>query len=98
MENTKEENNDAPDVKPEDNHINLKVKSANGAEIFFKIKRTTPLKKLMDAYCQRQGLQQGSVRFLFDGQRVKDDATPISLDMDNDDAIDVVLQQTGGSF
>ena len=29
-------------------HINLKVKSQDGNEIFFKIKRTTQLKKLMD--------------------------------------------------
>ena len=36
-----------------DIHINIKVKSQDGTEIFFKIKRTTQLKKLMDAYCQR---------------------------------------------
>ena len=37
-------------------HINIKVKAQDGTEIFFKIKRTTQLKKLMDAYCTRQGL------------------------------------------
>ena len=37
-------------------HINIKVKAQDGTEIFFKIKRSTQLKKLMDAYCQRQGL------------------------------------------
>ena len=34
-------------------HITLKVKSQDGNEIFFKIKRATQLKKLMDAYCAR---------------------------------------------
>ncbi len=29
----------------------------------------TPLKKLMEAYCQRQSLQLDQIRFLFDGQR-----------------------------
>ena len=34
-----------------DVHINIKVKAQDGTEIYFKIKRTTNLKKLMDAYC-----------------------------------------------
>jgi hypothetical protein len=36
--------------------LNLKVKSQDGEEVFFKIKSTTQLKKLMDAYCQRQSV------------------------------------------
>lgn len=36
--------------------LNLKVKSQDGEEVFFKIKNTTQLKKLMDAYCQRQSV------------------------------------------
>jgi len=27
---------------------------ADGAEVYFKIKRSTPLRKLMDAYCKKQ--------------------------------------------
>ena len=57
-------------------HINIKVKSQDGSEIFFKIKKTTQLKKLMDAYSQRQGLAANSCRFIFDGERVKDTDTP----------------------
>lgn len=47
--------------------LNLKVKSQvlsallqDGEEVFFKIKSTTQLKKLMDAYCQRQNVLQPS--------------------------------------
>jgi small ubiquitin-related modifier len=36
--------------------LNLKVKSQDGEEVFFKIKSSTQLKKLMDAYCQRQSV------------------------------------------
>jgi small ubiquitin-related modifier len=36
--------------------LNLKVKSQDGEEVFFKIKNSTQLKKLMDAYCQRQSV------------------------------------------
>lgn len=56
-------------------HLNIKV-TDNNNEVFFKIKRSTPLKKLMDAFCDRQGKQMSTVRFLFDGARVRPDDTP----------------------
>lgn len=77
-------------------HLTLKVKSTDGNEIFFKIKRTTVLKKLMDAYCARQGVNASTVRFLFDGDRIQDSATPADLRMDDGDTIDAMVEQTGG--
>lgn len=44
------------DAAPSAEQLNLKVKSQDGEEVFFKIKSTTQLKKLMDAYCQRQSV------------------------------------------
>uniref|UniRef100_A0A9J8CJ72 Rad60/SUMO-like domain-containing protein n=2 Tax=Cyprinus carpio TaxID=7962 RepID=A0A9J8CJ72_CYPCA len=42
-------------VKTENNdHINLKVAGQDGSVVQFKIKRHTPLSKLMKAYCERQ--------------------------------------------
>lgn len=42
-------------VKTEGNeHINLKVAGQDGSVVQFKIKRHTPLSKLMKAYCDRQ--------------------------------------------
>lgn len=56
-------------------HLNIKV-TDNNNEVFFKIKRSTQLKKLMDAFCDRQGKQMATVRFLFDGTRVRPEDTP----------------------
>lgn len=56
-------------------HLNIKV-TDNNNEVFFKIKRTTQLKKLMDAFCERQGKQMSTVRFLFDGTRVNAQDSP----------------------
>lgn len=56
-------------------HLNIKV-TDNNNEVFFKIKRSTNLKKLMDAFCDRQGKQMSTVRFLFDGTRVRPEYTP----------------------
>ena len=86
--------NGTPDAKAE--HINLKVIDQQGNEIFFKCKRTTALSKLMNAYCQRQGMDMKSVRFLFDGERLQEHQTPAEREMEDNDAIDVMVQQEGG--
>lgn len=56
-------------------HLNIKV-TDNNNEVFFKIKRSTKLQKLMTAFCHRQGKSENSVRFLFEGQRVQPTDTP----------------------
>ncbi|XP_041358351.1 small ubiquitin-related modifier 2-A-like [Gigantopelta aegis] len=87
------------DVKSESNqHINLKVTGQDGSVVHFKIKRSTPLRKLMSAYCERSGISLSAVRFRFDGSPINEDDTPGVLEMENDDSIDVFQQQTGGSF
>jgi hypothetical protein len=62
-------------------HLNIKVTDGNN-EVFFKIKRTTQLKKLMDAFCDRQGKATNSVRFLFDGTRVMGSDSPETVSCD----------------
>jgi hypothetical protein len=64
-----------PEEAPASEHLNIKV-TDNNNEVFFKIKRTTQLKKLMDAFCERQGKAPNSVRFLFDGARVQPTDSP----------------------
>uniref|UniRef100_A0A674EAF0 Rad60/SUMO-like domain-containing protein n=1 Tax=Salmo trutta TaxID=8032 RepID=A0A674EAF0_SALTR len=64
-------------VKTENNdHINLKVAGQDGSVVQFKIKRHTPLSKLMKAYCERQGLTIRQIRFRFDGQPINETDTP----------------------
>ena len=82
--------------KAEDNHINLKVVGNDNTEVHFKIKKTTQLKKLKQAYCDRQGVAMSSLRFLFDGQRITDDMSPKQLEMEEGDVIEVYQEQTGG--
>ncbi|KAK3831338.1 MAG: ubiquitin-related domain-containing protein [Linnemannia elongata] len=92
---------DEVDKKPETGaveHINLKVVGQDQSEVFFKIKRSTQLKKLMEAYCERQGKHVGSVRFLYDGERIQPTNTPNELEMEDGDSIDVMVEQVGGSL
>uniref|UniRef100_A0A4W5L164 Small ubiquitin-related modifier n=2 Tax=Hucho hucho TaxID=62062 RepID=A0A4W5L164_9TELE len=86
-------------VKTENNdHINLKVAGQDGSVVQFKIKRHTPLSKLMKAYCERQGLTIRQIRFRFDGQPINETDTPAQLEMEDEDTIDVFQQQTGGLY
>jgi len=77
-------------------HIQLKVKDQQGSEVQFKIKKATPLRKLMDAYCSRLGLQASQVRFMVDGERIAPDDTAEKLGLEDEDLIDVAMEQTGG--
>lgn len=61
-------------------HLNIKV-TDNNNEVFFKIKRSTKLEKLMNAFCERQGKSMTSVRFLFEGQRVQPTDTPDTVSL-----------------
>ncbi|RZC00291.1 Small ubiquitin-related modifier 2 isoform B [Glycine soja] len=69
--------------KPSDQgaHINLKVKGQDGNEVFFRIKRSTQLKKLMNAYCDRQSVDFNSIAFLFDGRRLRAEQTPDEVNL-----------------
>lgn len=60
-------------------------------EVFFKIKRGTALKKLMETYCERQGKSMTAVRFLVDGERIRPDQSPDDLDMEDGDTIEVMM-------
>eukprot|EP00069_Balaena_mysticetus_P000599 bmy_14690T0 len=75
-------------VKTENNdRINLKVAGQDGSVVQLKIKRHTPLSKLMKAYCERQGLSRRQIRFRFDGQPINETDTPAQLEMEAEDTI-----------
>ncbi|TFK51262.1 ubiquitin-like protein [Heliocybe sulcata] len=86
-----------PKVEDPNAPINIKVVTSSGEEVFFKIKRNTKLSKLQAAYAAKVGKDVGSIRFLYDGQRINEDDTPASLEMEDSDTIDVMVEQVGGS-
>ncbi|GAM17657.1 hypothetical protein SAMD00019534_008320, partial [Acytostelium subglobosum LB1] len=53
-----------------------------------------PLKKLMDAYCERESINPNSIRFLYNG-RIQGDLTPAEYKMRNNDIIDIIIEQQG---
>ena len=77
-------------------HIQLKVKDHQGLLVQFKLKKSTSLCKLMDAYCSRLGLQASQVRFIVNGERIAPDDTAEKLGLEDGDFI-VAMEQTGAA-
>lgn len=72
--------------------ITLMVKVATSkAEVYFKVKMTTLLTRLMKAFCENQGITMDSVRFSFDGEILipADEKSVAQYDMEDGDKIDV---------
>ncbi|KAK0553374.1 SUMO protein smt3 [Tilletia horrida] len=92
-----EQNQDANTKQEAPEQLNIKVKDAEGNEVFFKVKRHTRLSKLRKAYAERMGKQETQIRFVFDGERITDECTPMSLNMEDNDEIDAMVEQVGGS-
>jgi len=76
--------------------ITIRVKDQAGDETFFKIKKTTEMSKVFKAYATRKGVQMTALRFLLDGERIDMSETPKTLELEDQDQIDCVLQQEGG--
>lgn len=55
------------------------------------------MNKVFNTYAQRKGVQPNALRFLLDGERINGDNTPKQLELDDQDQIDCMLEQMGGS-
>ena len=56
--------------------IQVRTIDENGNAILFALKPTTPLQHLMQAYCNRQGMDMKNLRFMYDGKRIEGAQTP----------------------
>eukprot|EP00941_MAST-03F_sp_MAST-3F-sp1_P003905 g3905.t1 len=79
-----------------DGSLTLRVKDQTGEETYFKVKPTTKMGKIFGVYAQRKGIQANALRFLLDGRRISHDDTPKLLELEDQDQIDCVLEQSGG--
>jgi hypothetical protein len=75
--------------------ITIVLRDQTGDRIFFKIKRSTRMKHVFAVYAQRKGIAVGSLRFFLDGDQIDDAQTPIMLELEDNDQIDVMLELGG---
>jgi hypothetical protein len=72
------------------------IRDQLGQKTKFKIRRDLRLGKVFNAYCKRHGVELGLLRFMIDGKRLQDDDTPLKLNINEGDEIEVVQEQIGG--
>ncbi|KAL3799002.1 hypothetical protein HJC23_005141 [Cyclotella cryptica] len=89
-------NNDAKPEGEGSEQLTIRVKDQSGEETFFKVKKTTKMSKIFNAYAARKGVDPTSLRFLLDGDNVDPNQTPKMLELEDQDQIDCVLEQVGG--
>ena len=63
----------------------------------FKVKRSIKFEKIFAAYATKKGTAPEGYKFSRDGEPVMKDDTPESLGLEENDQIDAMVQQTGGS-
>lgn len=76
-------------------HIRLRVISADGAELEFKVREDTQLRKVFQAVCSRQNIAEADCRFFWENGLVQRSQTPKLLGMTDGDVIDLSMAQAG---
>ncbi|XP_071729009.1 putative small ubiquitin-related modifier 8 [Rutidosis leptorrhynchoides] len=84
--------------KNEDSLINIKVLSnLNQLDPYFRVKRDDPMQQLMIKWAVRADVKDyTTIRFLYEGKRIKETDTADQIGIENDDSIDAMTEQIGG--
>jgi len=78
--------------KDKEDPISFKVKdSETGEETMFKMNMSSPMSKVFKAYAEQKGVDVSTFHFLLDGKHVRETDTPLSLDLEDNDHIDVMI-------
>lgn len=77
--------------------MQLKVGDASGEVWTFKLKKSTKLGKVFKEYSTRSNASSAQkLRFIYKGRTLSDQDTPESLEMGDNEAIEVFSAQVGG--
>ncbi|KAG9661386.1 hypothetical protein KCU95_g5825, partial [Aureobasidium melanogenum] len=87
--------NAAP-ADPAVDRVQIVLKDQSGTQIAFGVKSNTRMEKVQNAYADRTGRPVGTLRFYYEGTRVVPEDTVATLEMENEDIIEVMTEQIGG--
>ncbi|KAG2493853.1 hypothetical protein HYH03_008069 [Edaphochlamys debaryana] len=71
-------------------------RAQDGSEVQFKIKKTTKLEKVFNAYAQKKGMDVKELRFVADGNVLGTELTAGDAGLEDGDVIDAMVTQVGG--
>ena len=85
------------ETAPEGQGVNLQVRNSRDEKKGYRYGMDRPLLKLLETYCKDHDLDAKKMNLIFDGETVDcQTATPLSLEMEDDDVIDVVEAKKQG--
>jgi len=79
----------------DDEIIGIRFKDQSGEETFFRMTRNTRMKTAIKAYAKRKGVQPSVLRCMLASESFDPNETPITLEMEDGEQIDVVIEQSG---
>jgi small ubiquitin-related modifier len=78
-----------------DRALTIAVRDQSGKDTFFNIMESTKMARIFNCYALRTGYDVSALRFIVDGDRIEDHVTPRTLDLEDGDQIDVMLEMVG---
>ncbi|EYU39456.1 hypothetical protein MIMGU_mgv1a020750mg [Erythranthe guttata] len=76
--------------------LNIQYNETGGQKYSFSTFTDVPLKEIFRKFCNNQDLIYGSIRFMIDGDRIRETQTPRDLKLEDGDLIDAFNDQIGG--
>ena len=71
-------------------YIIIRIKDIDGEETLFKMKKTSRMMKMFEAYAVRMNTPVSNLEFILNGEKIENsNATPMSLGLESDDVINV---------
>jgi small ubiquitin-related modifier len=83
------------DHSADEGRIRINLRNMSGESTYYTMKGSTPMKTLMDNYARRRGVNRENLRFLFDADKIADNDTPTTMELNDGDEIDVVMETCG---
>ncbi|KAL2463352.1 Small ubiquitin-related modifier 2 [Forsythia ovata] len=84
-----------PNLHPK---IMLCMKSQDGDEVHYRVRRDRKIQSLLMAYCKEKNFEYKAMVFVYDGRKLPVKRTPDEIGMEDEDCIDVFMHQSGGGY
>jgi len=75
--------------------LRLSIRGQDNSSVEFVVDPSIQFKKVFDAYIARKMIHGESVRFIFNGDRIRDFDTPLGKDMETGDSLDAMVEMIG---
>jgi hypothetical protein len=85
----------APETKP--GLLTISFKDTSAVPLKFRVKQSLSFETIFKVYEDKKGVEMGAFKYLKDGEILARSSNPLDSGMQDNDQIDVVVMQTGGS-